>query len=291
MGQVYDPAKGRFDHHFPGAPRRPNGVPYSSIGLVWRQYGVAYLEKAGLRPAEAVERMAEVDRRLIQGFDAHDTGFSGPITPDLAQVRSRVKEPIAFISQANMTWLEQNQLPETEGAITLRYFRHAAEVAGQALASYALTLEPLRFKRTISRSRFFVGRTQAQANALKAAPKVVQEAYAASRDAEVLVLDRRMPWDGILTPLTAPRLKYVVFPESGRWRCQAVPTTPGGFVPQRPLPAAWRGLSEEDLRRKTGCKDAIFCHPAGFIMGAETKEGILALLTLARGMPAAVPEI
>ena len=51
VGLVFDAPAGRFDHHQRGAPVRPDGTPFSSAGLVWREYGVAAVE--ALLPEEA----------------------------------------------------------------------------------------------------------------------------------------------------------------------------------------------------------------------------------------------
>jgi uncharacterized UPF0160 family protein len=68
VGAVFDPATGRYDHHQKpeeqSAPR-PNGVPYSSFGLVWRQFGAQLV-------GEEVQTL--VDESLVQGIDATDCG-------------------------------------------------------------------------------------------------------------------------------------------------------------------------------------------------------------------------
>ncbi len=69
VGMIYDPAKNRFDHHQPGgAGERPNGIPYASCGLVWKEFG----EKlAGSREVADL-----IDTSLIAPLDAHDNGMS-----------------------------------------------------------------------------------------------------------------------------------------------------------------------------------------------------------------------
>ncbi len=67
VGRVYDPDTLRFDHHQRGgAGERGNGIPYASLGLIWKHFGeeVAY----GKREAEIVER------RLVMAIDALDNG-------------------------------------------------------------------------------------------------------------------------------------------------------------------------------------------------------------------------
>jgi uncharacterized UPF0160 family protein len=67
VGGVYDPGKGRFDHHqVGGAGARENGIPYSSFGLIWKEFG----EKLIGGPAAA----KALDERLVQPIDAGDNG-------------------------------------------------------------------------------------------------------------------------------------------------------------------------------------------------------------------------
>ena len=49
-GIVYDIGGGEFDHHFEGAPVRPNGVPYSSFGLLWERFGRSLFHNRGILP-------------------------------------------------------------------------------------------------------------------------------------------------------------------------------------------------------------------------------------------------
>lgn len=67
VGGEYDEARGRFDHHQEGgAGKRPNGVPYSSFGLIWKHYG------AQLAGGADVAKV--IDERLVQPIDSGDNG-------------------------------------------------------------------------------------------------------------------------------------------------------------------------------------------------------------------------
>lgn len=44
-GIVYDVGGGEFDHHQGKPKERPNGVPFSSLGLLWRHYGTLLLNE------------------------------------------------------------------------------------------------------------------------------------------------------------------------------------------------------------------------------------------------------
>jgi uncharacterized UPF0160 family protein len=79
VGGVYDPDKGRFDHHQrEGAGERPNGIKYSSAGLIARHY---------LAPLLGEEVFAIVDRSLFQPIDATDNGqrLAEPLVPGVFQ--------------------------------------------------------------------------------------------------------------------------------------------------------------------------------------------------------------
>lgn len=69
VGREYDPEKMRLDHHQEGgAGKRENGIPYSSIGLVWKHYGAEICGSA--------EVAQKIDEKLIQALDATDNGVS-----------------------------------------------------------------------------------------------------------------------------------------------------------------------------------------------------------------------
>lgn len=44
-----------------------------------------------------------------------------------------------------------------------------------------------------------------------------------------------------------------------------------------PLPAAWRGLRDDDLSKESGIPGGVFVHISGFIGGNLTREGAIAM--------------
>jgi uncharacterized UPF0160 family protein len=67
VGGIYDPHMNRFDHHQEGgAGVRPNGIPYASFGLVWKEFGTR------LCGSEAIAE--KIDRRLVAPVDGIDSG-------------------------------------------------------------------------------------------------------------------------------------------------------------------------------------------------------------------------
>lgn len=70
---VYDIGGGRFDHHQPDAPVRPNGIPYASFGLLWHEYGKA------LDLSE--DTLKFIDNEFISKIDhADNTGIMEPLS-------------------------------------------------------------------------------------------------------------------------------------------------------------------------------------------------------------------
>jgi uncharacterized UPF0160 family protein len=68
VGMVYDPEKGRFDHHQKeGAGKRENGIPYAAFGLIWRHFGMDL--------AESQDAWQAIDDRLAAPIDGPDNGF------------------------------------------------------------------------------------------------------------------------------------------------------------------------------------------------------------------------
>jgi len=92
VGGQYDPDTGRFDHHQRGgAGARDNGIPYSSFGLIWKQYGLAIC-------AGNQEVTNSVDAGLVSTIDAIDCGHVQGVASGISLSQT--------ISMFNPTWQE-----------------------------------------------------------------------------------------------------------------------------------------------------------------------------------------
>jgi len=114
VGGVYNSKRNRFDHHQPeGAGKRKNGIPYSSLGLVWKKFGSKVCGNKKISDY--------LDKKFVQQIDAVDNGFD--IT------RHKIDVPIYDISQLIDAWVpawdEKKDVDRT--------FREAVEVAKQVL--------------------------------------------------------------------------------------------------------------------------------------------------------------
>lgn len=110
-----------------------------------------------------------------------------------------------------------------------------------------------------------------------AAARQFEQAYAASPDKRYVVLEQFIPHGSAAT--AEADLLFTVFPgASGGWTLQTVRPEGSQFGSRKHLPAAWRGLSGQELADVCGVPDAVFCHKAGFIAAAQSREGALDML-------------
>ncbi len=246
VGGIYDPDNDQFDHHQRDfAEMREDGTKYSSAGLVWKKYGVdACISATGCTLAQAEAAAKAVDEILIRGIDAADYGER---TTDQMSVSTA-------ISMLNSNWDEP-----------------ASDEAFCAACNMALGI---------------LERTIMSCVAVEKGKDVVDEAVDASENHIMILPQFVTGWlERSVTSEDpkAPNLLYGVFRNiQGQWNVQALPPTLEERSAQRkPLPEDWRGLNGAALQEVTGVEDAVFCHQGGFICGAKSQEGALALAKLA----------
>lgn len=102
---------------------------------------------------------------------------------------------------------------------------------------------------------------------------------------EIVALDGGYaPWKDHLADLEREkgihgRTKFVLYSEGpgGNWRIQTVPLADAGFENRLPIEPAWWGVRDDALSDLSGVQGCVFVHANGFIGGAKTREGVLAL--------------
>ena len=243
VGGSYDRNARRYDHHMRDKPLRPSGEPYSSAGLIWRDFGEAAI--GGMLPAASAEtilRVVEmVDAGLIHDVDLMDNGAMTPTPGHFSTV----------IEAFNSTFIE-------EGRDENAAFMQAAEIATTVLE-----------------------RACARAYASVQAEATVAAAAARADDPRIIVLDSRVPWEDAVYDLGLDEALYVIRPAGAAWTCSAIPPNRGSFAQRHPLPEAWGGLRDEAFSTLTSVHDATFCHPALFVCGARSQEGAVSLARIA----------
>ena len=287
VGNVYDPASGRFDHHQWATVEeavthltrerelggRAERFSKATFGLVWDKFHgqaisdvvIALSDIKGIdwrlfatHRAEIFSKVKDgVDRYLVMGIDAADVGFrrADPMFKTVSQV----------VSGFNPEWYE-SPTPEDYDAA----FERAVEWAEGYLRQ--------QIRREICS---VLSRDYGQL----AAPIVDRGELV---DGKLLVLDQFAPWAGVVAKRSyRDRLQFVIFPDNGTWMIWQVPVDKSGafkagsFIGRRQLPAGWAGWRSEVLANLTGVEDAVFCHNARFCGGAGSREGAIAMARLA----------
>jgi uncharacterized UPF0160 family protein len=242
VGGLYDPRTRRFDHHMRDRPLREDGTPYSSLGLLWREYGrsaiPALLGAASADVVEAVWR--ELDGSLVVEIDRTDNGIgdAGAGAGHLSSV----------IEAFNPVWDQpgdQNQA-----------FMAAADLARGILA-----------------------RQCRQVAASERAKSMVFAASRSAHDPRIVVLDRKLPWEAAVYDGGLSEALYVIYPDEGptRWYCRSVSVAQNSFDQRLPLPDRWAGLRDREFSQAAGIPDGVFCHPSRFICAATSRASAIAL--------------
>jgi uncharacterized UPF0160 family protein len=244
-----------LDHHQwraeDPAGQRPCGAPYAAFGLAWDYFGkqlVAEVTKE--RDTEIVDRVwKSIDKIMCQPLDAADVGKA----PKDANVYSMSRA----ISALNPIDGSPKDF-DTEFELAVRYA-----------------------------ATFMLREIQKLHNSAVSFERVKSAALAAiARGERFLVVEQGGVWQNPTVAANASvesgGIDYVIFQSPDRqWMCQCVPPEAGSFDKRLPLPEAWSAKRDEELREMTGVADAIFCHAGRFICGAKSKEGAIALATLA----------
>ncbi len=270
VGGAWDPAAGRFDHHqreFDGARERigeagrtERAEGYASAGLVWREFGPAYVRRVAQAlghaadEAEAAAIAAEVDAALVRYIDLVDNGA--------AQVAPGIFGLSDLLALLNTDWMEEQGLDAA--AVAGLQYRRFQEAMGLAT----------RFLDAFIRRRIGQGLA---AGKVRAGERLLQGRL-------LLLREGGMPWTRVVVE-EMPEVLLVGYPdgEAGRWQLRTVPDRLGSFRSRMDLPPAWSGLRDAELAAATGVPDAAFCHRNLFIAVARSFEGMLRLAELALG--------
>jgi uncharacterized UPF0160 family protein len=250
VGNVFDPAARRFDHHMIDAPKRPDGTPYSSAGLIWREFGIQAIRtfvRENITDDEAEKIRDIVDQGIILEIDLIDNGIG----------KAGAGHVSDLIDSMNPTFIERASalkagLSEAENQEA--HFRNAAKIADRLLAAAC-------------------GAALAEIKAVE----LVRIAAETADDPRILVLEAGVPSGSAIFSLGLDQVLYVIRPGRDEWTCSAVPPEPDSFAQRLPLPERWAGLRDVELAEASGIQDAVFCHKARFVCGARSKEGAIAM--------------
>lgn len=96
-----------------------------------------------------------------------------------------------------------------------------------------------------------------------------------------LIFDASIPWIDNFFDLGGEvhPAQFVIMPSGSHWKLRGIPPSIHERMKvRRPLPEAWAGLLEEELKKVSGIPGAIFCHKGRFISIWATKEDAIKAL-------------
>lgn len=269
VGGIYDPDKGRFDHHQPtfhDTFSSEHKTLLSSAGLVYKHFGKDIITKELVHPTEGTVNLLhrKIYDSFVEPFDAHDNGISA-YPSDIQPRFHRSWDIFSQVNVLNPDWNEHGVDIQARFLQAVQLLRHNFEAI---LRRYIKSWLPAR---TI----------------LEKSLLAVSTGEEEMVDGRIIVLDEFCPWTDHLFDLEAEkaiksRFLYAIYQDSTKssWRIHAVPKSPDSFECRLALPEGWRGLRDADLDKVTGLNDCVFVHRGGFIGAHATKKGAIEMAKL-----------
>lgn len=246
VGMQFSADNRRYDHHQKEKPSRPDGSPYSALGLIWKYHGHDFLKaNIAFEDESAVNRVwKRIDDEFIYFIDCADNG----VHPEGVTHKSMATSISLLIENFNPVFDDTN-------ADYDRAFKKAASLC-QKLMDAKIKTEA----------------------AYERARKVVLSAIDNAEDPRVIELPSGMDWNGHVFDIGNNDVLYAIYPAHDNWYCIAAKTEPGTFENRKSLPADWGGLRGSELAKVTNVHGAVFCHEKLFVCVAETREGIMEMV-------------
>lgn len=273
VGSVYDPEKYRFDHHQksfehtlgsvrPEFAGKFSKVRLSSAGLIYAHFGEDVIQRViqqqhNGQPLddECLRRVYEkVYESFIQEIDGIDNGV--PQFPDEPVYRISTHLS-ARIGHFNSQWNSTDAFDEQA------QFEKAKQLAGAEFIDSVMYFATVWWP-----ARAIVS-------------DAIKKRFELHESGKIIEFTESCPWKQHLYDLEAQQecegqILYCLFNASPTdYRVIGVPKTANSFVCRKFLPAAWRGVRDDQLNGVSGVADARFVHATGFIGGAGSRDGTL----------------
>ncbi|KAL6758083.1 metal-dependent protein hydrolase [Haematococcus lacustris] len=267
VGGVYSPETHRYDHHQREfSDKFGHGftcTKLSSAGLVYRHFGREVLANILGIPVDHPDMETiylQVYKTFIEAVDAVDNGVN---QWDSSEPPKYINTTTlgARVGQLNPKWNE-----DSSESVLYAQFLKAVQLTGAEFREAA----------TYVHKTWLPGYAKVKES--------LEQRLSVDPSGRILKLLGFCPWKEHLYNLEkelaveAPILFCLYEDDREKaWRIQAVSIGPGSFENRRSLPAAWRGLRDDKLSEVAGIPGCVFVHASGFIGGAKTEEGVLAM--------------
>ncbi len=218
-----------------------NGGPIRDNGIPYAAFGLVWKEY-GEQVAGSKEVADEIERMMVLAVDAGDQGVS------LYELKNVDIPPFELYQ------ITRSFLPEWSSD---KHF----DVAFLEAVEFAQSL----LTRIITKKQ-----------AEQKMKELVREVYKNTSDKRVLVFDVSVSTNACSE---YSEVLIVVQPDdplsNSNWIAKTVSTGRTAFEARISFPEEWLGLSNSELAQVSGVQDAVFCHKAGFIFVAGSKEGAM----------------
>lgn len=268
---AFDVGFGRYDHHQKGGNGKRSFepfIPYSSAGLIWRDFGIQYIQNVlkelgqSLRWEEILHIYEFIDKSIVSEVDLVDNGL----------LKGKDLSPTSFsvtVAAMNPSWFETEAFVNEAAVTVFEKMRfHQAIGLGDSILRMAIR----------GQLGIYLAQTRLKAD------------MDMCGDGEVLVLSGGFyPWQNQLDK-EDHGFKMVVFGSGESWKVQTVQTWKDG---ERKticyLPQEWAGLNGGELEEVSGIQGAVFCHNGRFIAGTTSRisaiDMALKAIQIDKGMP------
>lgn len=238
---VYDIGRGKFDHHQEDAKVRENGIKYSSLGLLFEEFGKDYLKQEKIEDIDEV--YVGMEKELIEAIDAIDNG----VFPEIV-APYKVKTISDIIKLFNPSFGSKEKEEEQ--------FIKAVEVAKQIWQETLYSV---------------IGKVKAK--------KIVLEKIKNEKK-DYLELEEYLPYEEILLKTEeGDHLLFVMYPSNrGGYGIKTIKKSLEDKTDRMLFPESWAGLENKELEKVSNIKDISFCHSGRFLVTCKTKEAAYQVL-------------
>lgn len=226
---VYDIGFGKFDHHGPNAlVRESNKVKYCSFGLLWKEYGMKYLNT--IESMDREELFKRIDEDLIMQIDGIDNG----VFPNV-KAPYKLKDLDYIIDLFNNSWMEDR---DTD----------------------------IGFIEAVNFASIIFDKLLIREEALIVAKKKVLDKVKQCKDG-ILILDEYLPYEeGLWENSNEYNIKIVIMPSNrGGYNIKPVTVSKDSHELAYSFNKEFLGLHDDELVKVSGIKSARFVHISGFI--------------------------
>lgn len=242
---IYDVGRGKFDHHQLDALKRDNGITYSSIGLLWREFGRDFLKKYDFDNVEEI--FVGVDKDLIEGIDADDNGMFPKIESN-CKVKTLPNIIKIFNPSFDSGETESEQFIKAVKLAKMIFEEEIVYINGKVISDKKVT-------EIINNSDISKG---------------------------YLYLDEYFPYeDAILNHPDGDKILFVAFPSNrGGYAIKTVAKSSEDKTARRLFPEEWAGLQDSELENISGIPGLRFCHTGRFIVNCTSLDTMYKVLDI-----------